>query len=203
MATEVISGEIVRGPPGPSWPNLADHLRRYVAKEFPEIVQSRWGSPGWEIGLENGMRWPKFHGLWITGSRIWRHMHNLPVDPESDWDIMVSNQDEMTKLQSILARLHAPKPTPEHKDKTSLGGDIFYTTRGRVDVWQNADVMKGLRNYPESHKHCRVAYNPVEHLVVMAPSEPHRDIDYGEELAQAERNMLYWSAEAERLKNTR
>ena len=150
--------------------NCADFIKNYIDSVWPEFIDLVWGRPGQEINTISRFPSIKLHGLWLTGSRIWRIAYNFPIDESADWDMFVNNSDEMDRLLTFLRTMEVPIKD-DLKKVTSLGGTIVYTSRGRVDCWlTNYGPFEAIRNYPPTHGHCRVAYNPQTGSVIMSPS---------------------------------
>lgn len=168
-------------PPGPK-PNSCN----------PDRVNPGWPTAANLIDAWLKKDWPELYGVpyaWFTGSSVWRFLYDLPLADGADLDVFIQqhtvsapapryyqlNPEPLAKLKEALAKIGMVRPTESQKLKTSFGGEIYYTRKGRVDAWACGaeGTMAGFtepQKYPAaSHGHCKVAYSPFwKALVVQA-----------------------------------
>ena len=123
--------------------------------------------------------WPElssFSDVWVTGSHVWRFLYGEEPRAGADLDLIVCDQGMVSAVLDAISPLLI-EPPADAKPTTSMGGRKFYTSRGNVDVWINADVFDALRGYTaRTHGHCRAAYQPkYRQLVVIDNSGPVAD----------------------------
>jgi hypothetical protein len=149
-------------------------------------------------------RWPELEdipGVWITGGQVWRRMLGQPLEDAKDLDICCVTKTAHKKVMALLDKLaHGGDDAPASMGP--LGGLAFWTTRGRVDVWEDTGIAATLRRYSDAKAAVRVAYSPSKRRlmwlpshVVRAPGEKYIHYDPGCEFKSATLDWREWPGE--------
>lgn len=119
--------------------------------------------------------WPELKNIpdvWMTGGQVWRRLLNVNSDEAKDVDLFVTSDDAMTQVVELCEQ-HGGEEYGE-KYIGPLGGRMFYTDRGRVDVWIDDSAAATLRRYSDVKADKRVAYNPHLGLLLWLPPKVER-----------------------------
>ncbi len=122
-------------------------------------------------------KWPELcniTGLWLTGGQVWRRFYGLDPAAAKDVDIFTITEEQRAKVDKIVSAL-----CPDEDEKTTgsmgpLGGTLYYTSRGRVDLWSAQSVGAALRAYSDSKAHVRMAISTTSWRLIVLPSEVKR-----------------------------
>lgn len=139
-----------------SLPNPLDGVLDFIQREWPELLT--------------------ISGIWLTGGQVWRRLLGYPIEEAKDVDFVCVTKQARIKMERLLWRLgdNIDANDTYVASATPLGGELFFTCRGRVDLWSDTGVVSSLRRYSNAKRHARAAFNTSTHALIWLPSEVKR-----------------------------
>jgi hypothetical protein len=137
--------------PSRTTPNIANKVRSYIEENHRALC-----------GI---------HGLWITGSTIWKLLYDETPDGTQDLDVFVLDETRRSVVKALLEHLVIPAPAGS-KTLTSMGGErLHFPNERSLDLWVAEDPIDAISNYDASHSHARVAYCPYNGALIVIANE--------------------------------
>lgn len=122
-------------------------------------------------------QWPELlsiPGVWLSGGHVWRRLLGKPVEEAKDVDLFCTNTKSMEKVETLLALLTLTNDTVIAPSVGPLGGEVWFTSRGRVDLWTCQSAQGALKAYSDIKEHARVAFNIKARTLLWLPSKVER-----------------------------
>lgn len=153
--------------------NPLDEIKAWFEKTWPELT-----------GIK---------GLYLTGGQVWRRFYGLDLEGIKDVDLLAVNDKAHAGASDIISKQLLPEGqlSDAEPSMTGLGGEVFFTRRGRVDLFQAESAMAALKGYSDDKAHARMAVNLCSWRFVMLPSQVTRKP--GERyIIRNEQGVLQW-----------
>lgn len=138
-----------------SLPNPVDSILAFLEETWPELL----GRPN----------------VWLTGGQVWRRLLNQPLDGIKDTDFFCTTKGAHAKMERLLEKLSDwEDDVPSPPSMGPLGGEVWFTKRGRVDLWTVQNPNEALRAYSDIKQHARCAFSPMSKRLIWLPSKVER-----------------------------
>lgn len=120
--------------------------------------------------------WPELAdipGVYLAGGQVWRRVLGYPVEEAKDIDFFCVNPVAMARVEALLEKLCEERDdeSPIAPSVGPLGGGVWFTKRGRVDLWTCQSVNAALRAYSDAKAHVRMAFNARLQRLIWLPAE--------------------------------
>ncbi len=148
LGPKVIDVEAVEVKP-PTFVNPLDQVLAYLEERWPELIT--------------------IPNVGVSGGTVWRRFYNYEIDKAKDLDIFCTTDKAKKKVEKLLESL---KWNDEHCNayRNTLGGWLYYTRRGLVDLWQIDKAFTNLTMYSNERGHARMAVNTKLRYMMVLPT---------------------------------
>lgn len=138
-----------------SLPNPVDAIMAFLRDEWPEVMD--------------------IPGVWLSGGQVWRRIYAKPVEEAKDIDFFCTSKRAHKLMSNLLSKLVEDNDDfPLAPSMGPLGGEVWFTKRGRVDLWSTQCPIAAMRAYSDARQFARMAFYPHRELLFWLPSEVKR-----------------------------